>query len=184
MAYTRKAATKSPAQYARAKQVETQEVDEVIEEVDEVEDGAEVTDDYAGEDEAEPTPAPAPAPRPAFRRPAPAPAPARQAPAAPAQAQKNENSAVRLTGLFAGKREGCFSGKLRGADMANLSALIEEAQRANQEIVFFLWENQPEQGRPLFSLTANISAPVQKKWNGGGNRGGNFGGQNRGFRRY
>ena len=176
MAYVRKTATKTPAQYARDKQVDAPEVEEVIEDV--VDEGAEITDDYAGEEE--PTPAPAPAPRPAYRRPAPAPA------QAPAQAQgKSENGSVRLTGLFAGKREGCFSGKLRGADMANLAALIEEAQRANQEVVFFLWENKPEQGRPLFSLTANISAPVQKKsWGGGGNRGGNFGGQNRGFRRY
>jgi len=178
MAFVKKTAAKTPAQYARAKQDEVQEVEEVIE--DEVEEGAEVTDDYAGEDEPGPTPAPKPAPRPAFRRPAPASA------TAPASAQgKSETGSVRLTGLFAGKREGCFSGKLRAADMANLAVLIEEAQRSNQEVVFFLWENQPEEGRPLFSLTANISAPVQKKWGGGGNRGGgNFGGQNRGFRRY
>jgi type IV secretory pathway VirB10-like protein len=174
MAFVKKTATKTPAQYARTKQSEAQEVEEVLEDV--VEEGEGVPDDYAGEDETEAVPAPAP-PRPVFRRPvqAPSSAPVRQA------QNKSENQSVRLTGLFAGKREGCFSGKLRGEDMANLKALIESAQSSNQEVVFFLWENQPEQGRPLFNLTANISAPVQKKWGG---RGGNFGGQNRGFRRY
>lgn len=74
-----------------------------------------------------------------------------------------ERKALRLTGLFAGKRAGLFSGRLRDEDAENLKALIEEAQSAGQQISFFLWENQ--QG-PQFSLTANIAA--QKSFGGGG----------------
>lgn len=81
---------------------------------------------------------------------------------------QSDRKALRLTGLFAGKREGLYSGRLRDEDAENLKALIEEAQSQGQQISFFLWENQ---GNPQFSLTANIA--VQKS----------FGGRSGGFRR-
>lgn len=173
MAFTKKFAgkktdAKPAASYARKKREEEVEAEEV-QEVEEVEaEQEEVSDDYDNEQEAE---APAPAPR----RAAPAPAPApRQAPARSfGNGGGEQKKALRLTGLFAGKREGCYSGKLRDEDADNLAALIEEAKATNQQVVFFVWENQ---GNPQFSLTANISAPFQK--GGGFNRGG--GGFNRG----
>lgn len=177
-----KGLAKGPANYARKKAEEELEV-EGVEEIEET-DGAdhdevqdEVRDDY---EETNTHTAHSAGPRGGgFRAPN-------------AGHTRETGKALRLTGLFAGKREGCFSGKLRPEDAANLADLIQEAQSTNQQIVFFLWENQ---GNPQFSLTANISAPAQKKsW---GNRGGNGGGQgwnrggqgqggnfNRGFRRY
>lgn len=179
MAFAKKTA-KAPANYAREK-AKAEEVEEVIDEVEEGEgeEAEDVQDDY---DSAEPDAPPAPR-QAAFPRRSPAP---RQS------SQREPGKALRLTGLFAGKRDGCFSGKLRDEDASNLAALIQEAQSTNQQVVFFLWENQ---SGPQFSLTANISAPVQKKswgnkgggggqgWNRGG-QGGNGGNFNRGFRRY
>lgn len=176
--FTKKAVTKSPANYARKKaQEEVEEVEEV--EVDEVEEqeGDNVQDDYDNEEET-------PAPRRSFSN------QSGRSGARSQAAQREPGKALRLTGMFAGKREGCFSGKLRDEDAENLKGLIEEAQSSGQQVVFFLWENQ---GNPQFSLTANISAPFKKGF-GGQNRGnggwrgnagtrpgGNF---NRGFRRY
>lgn len=85
-----------------------------------------------------------------------------------------DRKALRLTGLFAGKREGLYSGRLRDEDASNLMTLIEEAQSKGQQISFFLWENQ---GNPQFSLTANIAA--QKQFGGGGRGGFRRGGFNR-----
>lgn len=186
-AKSKKEAPKTAASYARKKRQE-EEVEEVeVEEVEEVEaEAEEVQDDYDEQEEA-----PAPAPR---RSAAPAPR-AQQAPRqAPRQSfgghgggqgggQGEQKKALRLTGLFAGKREGCYSGKLRDEDADNLAALIEEAKATNQQVVFFVWENQ---GNPQFSLTANISAPFQKGgFNRGGNGGGGFnrGGNGGGFRK-
>lgn len=183
----KKAAPKAAASYARKKrqeeEIEVEEVDEVEAEGEAEPEQEEVQDDYDEQEAQE-----APAPRRGFTRPA---APARQA-QAPRQFSNSgghggngeQKKALRLTGLFAGKREGCFSGKLRTEDAENLAALIEEANSTNQQIVFFLWENQ---GNPQFSLTANISAPKQFG-NGGGNRGrggwqGNNGGNSGGFRK-
>lgn len=182
---TAKAPVKGAANYARKKAEEAEaEIEEVVDEVEEVEDvetgGEDVQDDY------EPTESPRREnPRgPVFNQRGQGGSGAR-----PAQGRE-PGKALRLTGLFAGKRDGCFSGKLRDEDASNLAALIQEAQSAGQQIVFFLWENN---GNPQFSLTANISAPAQKKswgnkggggWDRGGQGQGNFGGQNRGFRRY
>lgn len=165
---SKKEAPKAAASYARKKR---QEEEEVVEEVEEVEaEAEEVQDDYDSQEETEPAP----------RRNAQAPA-SRQAPRqAPRQSfggQGEQKKALRLTGLFAGKREGCYSGKLRDEDADNLAALIEEAKATGQQVVFFVWENQ---GNPQFSLTANISAPFQKGGGRGFNRGGNGGGFNRG----
>lgn len=162
----KKAVAKSPANYARKKaQEEVEEVEEVVDEVEEQE-GDEVQDDYDNEAEE-------PSPRKSF---------AGRSGAPRQSAQREPGKALRLTGMFAGKREGCFSGKLRDEDAENLKGLIEEAQSSGQQVVFFLWENQ---GNPQFSLTANISTPFKKSWGnkgGGWNRGGQN--QNRGFRRY
>jgi len=175
---TKKEAPKAAASYARKKREEEVEEIEEVEEVEEVEAQEEVADDYDEQEDADTAPAPAP------RRSAQAP---RQAPPRPSygqsQGQGEQKKALRLTGLFAGKREGCFSGKLRAEDAENLAALIQEATAINQQVVFFLWENQ---GNPQFSLTANISAPFKgggfnKGGNGGFNRG-NSGGQG-GFRK-
>ncbi|MGL5935302.1 MAG: hypothetical protein ACRCZI_06725 [Cetobacterium sp.] len=174
MAFVKKFAKKTEApkvaaSYARKKREEEVEVEEVeVEEAEEVEQ-EEIADDY---DEQEEAPAPDPL-RGSLRPPAPyTPAP-RQAPARSfGGGQGGEKQALRLTGLFAGKREGCFSGKLRQEDMENLAALIQEAFSTKQQIIFFLWENQHG---PRFSLTANVSAPrptnsFTRGRNGGGLR--------------
>ncbi len=173
----KKAAPKAAASYARKKreeEVEVEEVDEVEAEVEQ----EEVADDY-DEQEA----APAPAPRRGFTRPAPAQSAPRRSFGGGGQGSGDgeQKKALRLTGLFAGKREGCFSGKLRDEDADNLATLIEEARATGQQVVFFVWENQVEPGdrsKPQFSLTANISAPFKKQYGGGGgfNSGGNGGG--------
>lgn len=179
MAFAKKTASKTPANYAQRKAAE-EVVEEVVDEVEETE-GVDEPQEEVQDDYEEETSAPAPAPaRSTFKRPAPSARPA-------SSGAREPGKALRLTGLFEGKRDGCFSGKLRAEDADNLAQLIQEAQSTNQQIVFFLWENRDN---PRFSLTANISAPVKKSW--GGNRGGwNRGGQggqnqnqNRGFRRY
>ena len=86
----------------------------------------------------------------------------------------NSNS-VRLTGLFAGKKEGLFTGRLRSEDIENLMNLLGEAQEAQKEVAVFLWENQ---GRPEFSLTAGIAQEFKKKFGRG-----NYGGGRIGYRR-
>lgn len=152
MAFTKKAAKKAPpsrASYARKKAEEQEQ--EVQEEVQE--DYAE--DQEEQEQEQERAPRQAPAPRRNFG--------GGQSP----RGNSGERKALRLTGLFAGKREGLFTGRLRDEDAENLKALIEEAQSQGQQISFFLWENQ---GNPQFSLTANIAMP--KQFGGGGRRGG------------
>lgn len=178
-------APKTVASYARKKREEEIEVEE--DEVEEIEveetENQEVSDDYDEQEEAQESQegrrSSAPAPRRGFTRPAPQSAPRRSF-GGQGQGQgsgnggREQQKALRLTGLFAGKREGCYSGKLRTEDSANLAALIEEAQATGQQIVFFVWENQ---GNPQFSLTANISVPFKKEFggNGGYNRGGNGG---------
>lgn len=187
MAFAKKAAQKTPATYAQRKAAEeaTEEVIDEVEETEEVADAPqdevqdEVQDDYE-EEPAAPVSRQAPARR-SFTN---------QRQTGASAGAREPGKALRLTGLFEGKREGCFSGKLRAEDAENLANLIQEAQSTNQQIVFFLWENQ---GNPTFSLTANISAPIQKKswgnkgggWNRGQGQGQRQGGNfNRGFRRY
>lgn len=151
--------SKAPQSYAKRKAAEVE--DPIVEEIEEQE---EVQDDYQEEQEqeqAQPT-----RQNRSYGRPA---------PSGNNYARSNnhgngnnngERKALRLTGLFSGKREGLFSGRLRDEDAENLKALIEEAQSSGQQISFFLWENQNE---PRFSLTANIAAP--KSFGGGFRRG-------------
>lgn len=165
MAFTRKKATKAaPARASYAKRKMKEQEEEVQEEIIEEEaEQEQEQDDYQEE---------TPAPRSGYTR---------QVRRMQTQGTsygnrstrgnnggQGERKALRLTGLFAGKREGLYSGRLRDEDAENLKALIEEAQSEGQQISFFLWENQ---GNPQFSLTANIA--VQKS----------FGGRSGGFRR-
>lgn len=93
----------------------------------------------------------------------------------PSYGQRNTQSqgdgkGVRVTGLFAGKREGLWTGRLRREDIENLMGLFDNALNSNQLVTMFLWENQDG---PQFSLTANLA----QEFKGGG--GGRF---NRGYR--
>ncbi|MGL5934561.1 MAG: hypothetical protein ACRCZI_02945 [Cetobacterium sp.] len=150
--FVKKEAPKAAASYVRKKREEEIEVEEA-EEVEEPEAEQEVADDY----DSGPQEISAPAPRRTAPRPsAPSPSARRTFAGNAGNGGGEQKKALRLTGLFAGKREGCFSGKLRQEDAENLAALIQEAISTNQQVIFFLWENQ--QG-PQFSLTANVSAP-------------------------
>lgn len=186
MAFTRKKTkpTPAPAKYGRAKK-EEEPVYEEQEEI-ETEEGQEVSaqeSDYEDEQEVqEAQPVARPARSYAPQAPRPSAPPSRGGYGRTQNGGGNNNGkGVRITGLFAGKREGCFSGKLRADDIASLMGLLEDASSSNQEVVFFLWENQPEQGRPLFSLTGNIAQPRQFGGQAGQNRGyGRSQGYNRG----
>lgn len=85
--------------------------------------------------------------------------------------QSQDGKGVRVTGLFAGKREGLWTGRLRKEDIENLMGLFDNALSNNQLITMFLWENQDG---PQFSLTANVAQEFK-----GGGGGGRF---NRGYR--
>lgn len=163
MAFTKSKSKPAPARasYAKKKmkEEEVQEQEEIIEE----------QDDYTEEEqETEAPERPMRQARPSFSQPQTRTASTSYGNRSP-RGNDGERKALRLTGLFAGKREGLFSGRLRDEDAENLKALIEEAQSSGQQISFFLWENQ--QG-PQFSLTANIAAP--KSFGGGGFRRGGF----------
>ncbi len=176
MAFTKKTTKASkPASYGRAARKKKEEpVYEEAAEAEEVEEVEEDEQESDYEDQPDEGPAPEPYRQAPQRRPSSSYGqPHRQAPPSgysgrsigntrpTGNSNGNNGKGVRITGLFAGKREGCYSGKLRGDDIANLIGLLEEASSSNQEVVFFLWENQPEQGRPLFSLTGNIAQPRQ-----------------------
>ena len=79
--------------------------------------------------------------------------------------QGDGGKGVRVTGLFAGKREGLWTGRLRREDIEKLMGLFEDALNTNQLVAMFLWENQDG---PQFSLTANIAQEFKE--NGGGGR--------------
>ncbi len=154
------------------------------------EEGEEVQDDFVEEPiedtedtYEEPAPAPAPAPRPAFRAPAQAQAPRQFAPRQAPQAQGDGRQALRLTGLFPGKRDGLLTGRLRTEDMQRLKELIDEALANNQMIALFLWENQvTKPNQPPYSLQANLTQAEKKSYSrnwGGGNIGQNRGGSYR-----
>lgn len=157
MAFTRKAKS-APARASYAKKKMKEQEEEVQEEIIE-EEVEQEQDDYQEE-------TPAPAPRKSFQNRTPNTSYGNRS--TRGNNTQSDRKALRLTGLFAGKREGLYSGRLRDEDAENLKALIEEAQSQGQQISFFLWENQ---GNPQFSLTANIA--VQKS----------FGGRSGGFRR-
>jgi hypothetical protein len=95
------------------------------------------------------------------------------APRRNAQPQGSQDGkGVRVTGLFSGKREGLWTGRLRKEDIENLMTLFDNALNSNQLVTMFLWENQDG---PQFSLTANLA----QEFKGGGGGGGRF---NRGYR--
>lgn len=97
---------------------------------------------------------------------------------APRRSQGSQDGkGVRVTGLFAGKREGLWTGRLRKEDIENLMGLFDSALNSNQLVTMFLWENQDG---PQFSLTANVAQEF-KGGGGGGFRRGGF--QRGGFRR-
>lgn len=85
---------------------------------------------------------------------------------------QGDGKGVRVTGLFAGKREGLWTGRLRKEDIENLMGLFDSALNSNQLVTMFLWENQDG---PQFSLTANLA----QEFKGGGGGGNRF---NRGYR--
>lgn len=87
---------------------------------------------------------------------------------------QGDGKGVRVTGLFAGKREGLWTGRLRKEDIEKLMGLFDDALNTNQLVAMFLWENQDG---PQFSLTANIAQEFKGQGQGqGGNR------FNRGYR--
>ncbi len=95
------------------------------------------------------------------------------------QQAQGDGNGVRVTGLFAGKREGLWTGRLRKEDIENLMGLLDSALNSNQLVTMFLWENQDD---PQFSLTANLAQEF--KGGGGGNRYNRGGGGNRFNRGY
>lgn len=84
---------------------------------------------------------------------------------------QGDGKGVRVTGLFAGKREGLWTGRLRKEDIENLMGLFDSALNSNQLITMFLWENQDG---PQFSLTANVAQEFKGGGGGGGFRRGGF----------
>ena len=177
MAFTKKFTKKETAKEApRASSYASKKKEEEVEEVqdDFVEEAVEETDEDAIEEgERQDGPYHSNAPQRTHYNQAPTQAPRsapRQysAPQPTQQAPQGDRQALRLTGLFSGKKQGLFSGRLRAEDMENLKGLIEEALASGQALSFFLWENQVTSPKtPQFSLTANISAPSQGGGQGG-----------------
>lgn len=185
MAFTKKAkATPKPASYARKSKkqapVEEPEVEETESDYEDAPEPAEEQEqeDYQEEEPEEEQERPRPSRGYSSNNYA--------TPARPAQQQRSQYGArrnsqgpqgsqdgkgVRVTGLFAGKREGLWTGRLRKEDIDNLMGLFDSALNSNQLITMFLWENQDG---PQFSLTANVAQEF--KGGGGGNR------FNRGYR--
>lgn len=190
MAFTRKAAPKKaskPASYARkSKKVEPELEQEQLEEEapeSDYEDAPEqeevqYEDQEPQEQEQRPSrgysnnnyaaPTRPSGPSRGYSRPA-APASRFSRPNTAQPAQGSDSKGVRVTGFFAGKREGLLTGKLRTQDIEGLLTLLDQAAQSNQEVMFFLWENQQQPGKPILSLTANIAQP---RPNNGFRRGG------------
>lgn len=181
MAFTKKAkATPKPASYARKSKKHTEPVEEHEDVQEEPEsDYEDAPDSEEQEQEQEPEHEQAPAPRQSrgysnnnYARPARQSSQGNSSYGAPRRnTQSQDGKGVRVTGLFAGKREGLWTGRLRKEDIENLMGLFDNALNSNQLITMFLWENQDG---PQFSLTANLAQEF--KGGGGGNR------FNRGYR--
>lgn len=103
-----------------------------------------------------------------------------------------EQKSLRVTGFFPSKKGNCLNGRLRANEIEALKQLLEEAQASGQEVMFFLWQNQPAPNKPLMTITGTVAQPSQKggwgnnfrqpqqNFNGGNfNQGGNFGGNYR-----
>lgn len=70
---------------------------------------------------------------------------------------KKPNSGVRLTGLFATKRRGLYTGSVAAGSeqLDGLIAKIKEAKASNKGLSFFLWKSTFEEGPP-FSINVDI----------------------------
>lgn len=181
MAFTKKAkATPKPASYARKskKHAEPVEEHEEQEEVETESDYEDAPDSEEQEQEQEPEHEQAPDSRPSrgysnnnYARPTRQSSQGNSSYGVRRNTQSQDGKGVRVTGLFAGKREGLWTGRLRKEDIENLMGLFDNALNSNQLITMFLWENQDG---PQFSLTANVAQEFK-----GGGGGGRF---NRGYR--
>lgn len=79
-----------------------------------------------------------------------------------------KKSGARVTGFFKNaKNPNLFVGKSRIEDIEALIPIIKRAKEEKKEIVWFLYKNQAEEGKPVLSLTADVSEPMKKA--GGGN---------------
>lgn len=178
MAFTKKAkATPKPASYARKSKKHTEPIEE-HEEQEEVETESDYEDAPESEEQAQEPEQEQEQERPSrgyssnnYARPSQRPQGNRSYGAPRRNTQSQDGKGVRVTGLFAGKREGLWTGRLRKEDIENLMGLFDSALNNNQLITMFLWENQDG---PQFSLTANVAQEF--KGNGGGGR------FNRGYR--
>lgn len=70
---------------------------------------------------------------------------------------KKQNSGVRLTGLFATKRRGLYTGSVaaKSEQLDDLIAKIKEAKAAGKGLSFFLWKSKFEDGPP-YSINVDI----------------------------
>ncbi len=77
--------------------------------------------------------------------------------------RERDSKYLRLTGLWESKKGGLFTGKLRAEDVEKLIEKCEEADKANSQIVFFLWENDQKRNRkdPDFTLQAAVADEEQ-----------------------
>lgn len=76
---------------------------------------------------------------------------------------KAKNSGVRLTGLFATKRRGLYTGSIaaKSEQLDGLIAKIKEAKAAGKGLSFFLWKSKFEDGPP-FSVNVDIQQDAPK----------------------
>lgn len=70
---------------------------------------------------------------------------------------------TRVTGLFKTKRQGLYVGKMRAEEIKGLRVLLKKAADESKEIAVFMYKNDAEDGKPLFSLKADINEPFKGK---------------------
>lgn len=74
---------------------------------------------------------------------------------------QRDRTDVRVTGLFATKRDGLFVGTAKGEQFDALIEKLKAAKQAGRGLTFFLWENTFKDGPP-FSINVDVEQDQQQ----------------------
>jgi len=70
---------------------------------------------------------------------------------------------TRITGLFKTKRAGLYVGKMRAEEIKGVRVLLKKAADESKEVAVFMYKNDAEEGKPLFSLKCDVQQEFKGK---------------------
>lgn len=74
-----------------------------------------------------------------------------------------KSKGTRITGLFKTKRKGLYVGRMRSEEIKGIRVLLKKAADEGKEVAVFMYKNEVEEGKPLFSLKADIQTDFKGK---------------------